>query len=230
MSDAFDGFSAEGLNFLAGLERDNSKTYFDAHRWIYEAELSGPMKSFVDAVTDELRSVLSPGIQGEAKIGKSLFRINRDTRFAKDKTPYKTYLDAIWWEGVDTPRAAPVVLFRLAPDALTLGCGVMAMKDELVARFRSAVDSDSGEALVEAIDAVASLHHDVVVTEPTRKRVPKPFAQDHPRAEFLKLDSLHVSRTYSMPVEASSPEFPIWVAGEQARFAPVHSWLVSNLT
>ena len=225
------GFSPEGLAFLAGLEADNSKGYFDAHRSVYTSELADPMKELVDAVADELRASVAPGIEAEAKVGRSLFRINRDTRFSKDKTPYKTYLDAIWWEGTDSPKTAPCFLFRLTSDHVVVGCGLMGMDKDVTARFRAAIDdATTGPDLESVIREITASYPDIALTEPTRKRVPPPYSQDHPRAALLRLDSIHATRSYPMPSQALSGSFPEWIAGQQAAFAPLQRWLVSNLT
>jgi uncharacterized protein (TIGR02453 family) len=94
-STAFAGFPPEGLAFLEGLGRDNTKAYFDAHRATYESALLEPAKAFVVALGEELRARVSPGIRAEPRVNGSILRINRDTRFSADKTPYKDHLD-LW--------------------------------------------------------------------------------------------------------------------------------------
>ena len=84
---AFSGFGPDGLAFLDGLAGDNSKAYFDAHRTTYEQQVCTPLKSLVVALGEQLRNRVSDDISFEPKVGRSMFRINRDLRFAKDKTP-----------------------------------------------------------------------------------------------------------------------------------------------
>jgi len=91
-STTFAGFPPEGLAFLDGLARDNTKAYFDAHRATYESALLEPAKAFVVALGEELHTRVSPAIRAEPRVNGSILRINRDTRFSADKTPYKDHL------------------------------------------------------------------------------------------------------------------------------------------
>lgn len=88
MGEHFGGFPDEAIAFLAGLGQDNTRSYFDAHRAIHERDLRAPLRLFVSDVADELRTTVAPRVQAEPAVGKSLFRITRDTRFSNDKTPY----------------------------------------------------------------------------------------------------------------------------------------------
>ena len=114
-------FPAEPLEFLADLGHHNSKSWFDANRQRYEAAYLDPAKSFVDAIGPQLRELV-PGIATEARVNGSIFRINRDTRFSKDKTPYKDHLDFWFWEG-QRKTALSGLFLRIAPAAVTVGVG-----------------------------------------------------------------------------------------------------------
>src|SRR3990172_7908766 len=92
MAEHFAGFPRGGLEFLAGLAADNSRSFFDTHRRSYERDMRAPVRLFVTDVAALLRSTVAPAIQAEPTVGKSLFRINRDTRFSKDKTPYHPWM------------------------------------------------------------------------------------------------------------------------------------------
>jgi uncharacterized protein (TIGR02453 family) len=102
----FEGFPPEGLAFLAGLAEHNEKAWFDAHRAEYERGLLEPARDFVDAIGPELEAV-HPGIHADPRVNGSIMRINRDTRFSKDKRPYKTHLDLWFWEGEGPSRMRP---------------------------------------------------------------------------------------------------------------------------
>lgn len=106
-------FDRETWAFLDALARDNTKATFDAARDTYQEQVVAPSAAFVDAMATLLAERVHPDLRGEAKVGRSLFRINRDTRFAKDKTPYKTYLDFMFWMGDGPPREQPACIVRL---------------------------------------------------------------------------------------------------------------------
>src|SRR5664279_4905169 len=84
----FAGFPAATFEFLNGIAANNEKTWFDAHRGLYDAGYVEPAKAFVTAIGPKLREI-SPNVQFEPKVNGSLGRVNRDIRFSKDKRPYK---------------------------------------------------------------------------------------------------------------------------------------------
>ena len=230
-SERFAGFPAEGIEFLAGLAADNTRGFFDARRDVYHRDLAAPIRLFVTDVADRLRASVAPALRAEPAVGKSLFRINRDLRFSKDKTPYNPWIDAIWWEGHPDARQAPAFIFRLAADHIVVGAGIMGLRGDQLKRYRQAVaDPPTGAALRTAIDQIRGAHPDTRVTEPTRKRVPAPYPQDHPHGDLLRLDALHASRSLAHPEEIDTDRFTAWTADHLQPFAAVHTWLVDNLT
>ena len=173
MPDTFTGFPPDGVAFLAGLAENNTKAYFDAHRDTYQRALAGPVRALVAEVGERLRDDAAPDLCFEPTVGKSLFRINRDTRFAADKAPYNPWIDAIWWAGHDDARRAPAFIFRLAADHLVAGAGVMSLRDHQLGRYRSAVAADdTGAALDTILKGLRRDQPGFEVTEPSRKRVP----------------------------------------------------------
>jgi uncharacterized protein (TIGR02453 family) len=91
-------FPPDTLGFLRDVRRHNERTWFEANRSRYEAGYIEPAKAFVAAVAPALEAIV-PGIKAEPRVLGSIFRINRDTRFSKDKRPYKDHLDFWFWEG-----------------------------------------------------------------------------------------------------------------------------------
>lgn len=230
MDDRFGGFPPDGIAFLAGLAADNSRAFFDANRGVYERELAAPVRLFVTDVADRLRASVAPGLQAEPTVGRSLFRINRDLRFTKDKTPYNPWIDAIWWEGHPEARRAPAFIFRLAADHVVVGAGVMGLRGGQLDRFRHAVaDPHTGSALHGTLDQLLDTQPDTELTQPTRKRVPSPYPQDHPRRELLRLDQLHASRQFAHPGSVNTPGFADWTADHLEPFSRLHRWMVDNL-
>jgi uncharacterized protein (TIGR02453 family) len=84
----FSGFPREALGFLRNLSASNSKTWFNTNRDDCESYWVEPAKAFVKAVGEEL-SAIAPAVEAQPRVNGSIFRINRDVRFSKDKTPYK---------------------------------------------------------------------------------------------------------------------------------------------
>ena len=226
----FTGFKPAAFEFLAGLSADNSRTYFEAHRATYESAVAGPARALVVDLCVELRSRISSGISADPRVGKSLFRINRDLRFSRDRTPYNPWIDAVFWEGGEDARRLPSLLLRIAEDHVVVGAGVMGLSVSQLARFRSAVDDpDTGSALASVIDAIRTNDDSVEISSPSRRGVPAGYRKDHPRADLLRLETLHATSTLPIPRAIGSADFVSWIAGHHERFAPLHHWLVALL-
>ncbi len=127
---SFQGWPAAALEFFEGLEADNSKSYWQAHKDVYEHAVKAPM--------DELLTELEPEF-GEGR----LFRPYRDIRFSKDKTPYKTSIAATIGEGY----------VNLSADGLRVGAGMYHMAPDQLERYREAVSAGTtGERLAAIVD------------------------------------------------------------------------------
>ena len=95
---AFKGFPRELVRFFNGLRKNNTKEWFQDHKQDYEDHVKQPSMEFVMAMGEKLKTV-APKIHAIPKVNQSLFRLNRDTRFSKDKRPYKANLGIWFWEG-----------------------------------------------------------------------------------------------------------------------------------
>lgn len=87
----FNGFPRQYFTFFNQLKKNNSKEWFEKHRSEYDDSVMHPAREFVIAMGNKLRKI-APEVNAIPKINKSLFKINRDVRFSKDKSPYKTYM------------------------------------------------------------------------------------------------------------------------------------------
>lgn len=160
---SFDGFRPAAFTWFAGLEADNTRDWFHAHRETYDDEVRGPLTALLEELA------------GDAPVWIS--RPNRDLRFAKDKSqPYKTRC----YGTIDGRLYA-----ELARDGLFAGTGSYSMSAGQLARYRAAVDAEaSGRILV---DIVSTLETDGIETfGAVLKTAPRGFTTDHPRAELLR--------------------------------------------
>ena len=94
----FNGFPKETVKFLKNLAKNHKRDWFNEHKGDFDAYVTEPARGFVDAMGTRLMEI-APGIIAEPRVNGSIFRIYRDTRFSKDKTPYKTHLGIFMWEG-----------------------------------------------------------------------------------------------------------------------------------
>jgi hypothetical protein len=133
---SFQGFPRETIRFLRDLSRNNEKAWFDAHREDYQEHYVGPALAFIASIGPRLQKI-SPSVTYEPKVNGSLFRINRDVRFSKDKRPYKDHLDLWFWHGDKRGWESPGFFFRLLPDRLILGAGMHRFEKNAARRLSS---------------------------------------------------------------------------------------------
>lgn len=224
MADEFDGFPEEGLQFLAELGgRDRS--WFDANREIYEANVVAPTKAFVAAMGDELAAVISPQIVAEPKTNGSIAPINNDLRFSPDKSPYKDHLLLRFWQG-EPKKLAPTLYVRLSADRVGFATGAV---PEDLDRWRELIDDErTGSELVEALAALGK-GRDLDVAGEAYKRVPKPYPAGHPRGSLLRHKMLQVRWSEPLPKSVHSHRFVGYCVRRLEACADVHHWFVTNL-
>lgn len=223
----FAGFPRETLFFLEGINADNSKDWFTANRPLYDATVEAA-KAFVETAGLRLRE-FAPDIQYDPRVGGSLQRPNRDTRFDKGKPPYKEQFDLWFWYGEKKGWDQPGFFLRIAPDTVWIGAGMMHILWPQLRTFRDAVlDDRSGQVLTATVGGINAIGP-YQVGYPRRKTVPKGFDADHPRAEYLKYESLWGHR--QLPSEATlKADFADVALATWRDLAPLVAWLRDEVT
>jgi uncharacterized protein (TIGR02453 family) len=225
----FAGFPKGTAAFLRGLTKNNDKAWFDAHREAYEADYVEPAKNFLAAIGPRLRKI-SPTVAFEPKVNGSLFRINRDVRFSKDKTPYKNHLDLWFWHGDRRGWGSPGFFFRMFSDRLILGSGMHMFEKPQLQAYRSAViDERAGKALAKTVDRVRAAGP-YEIGGASRKSVPRGFDPDHPRAGFLLHEGLFASLDTRPGKITETPEFLAYCLAHFAAMWPISRWLLDEVT
>ncbi len=225
---SFSGFPEQTFRFLRGVTLHNEKAWFEAHRGEYEAGYVEPAKAFVNALGPRLRKI-SPSVQFEPKVNGSLFRINRDVRFAKDKTPYKNHIDLWFWHGKHRGWDTPGFFFRMFADRVILGAGMHRFEKGHLERYRQAVvASASGRALGKVIDDVRS-SGEYVIGGATRKTVPRGFDAIHVRAPLLLHEGLWGESNTSLGDVGRTSAFVDFCADHIANVWPIARWLLKNV-
>ncbi len=223
----FAGFPKETPLFLAGVRDNNTKTWFDAHRSDYEAFWLEPAKSFVEAMGDALAEIV-PGIVAEPKVNGSIRRINRDTRFSKDETPYKDHLDIGFWKG-DRKNMLSGFWMRVGPETIGVGVGAHGFDKDRLPRYRDAVTSrESSESLAHAVAAVEILGHSVHGEH--YKRVPPGYEPANEFQErFVRFAGLYTGWDEPHPEAMHSDAIVGWLLERWEPQLPLHRWLVDVL-
>lgn len=208
---AFTGFSREGLQFLADLAVNNERAWFQPRKAEYERLLRQPLEALCVALGERFAARSIPLVADPAR---SPFRIYRDTRFSKDKSPYKPYVSASFpWAG-----GGPGGYFSLRPGEIYLGGGIYHPDPPLLAAWRAAVAGRPAEVhgALEDPDFVRTFGH---VDGERLKRTPAGFPADHPDAELLKLKDVMFHRQLS-DEEALSADLPDRLADDFAAALP----------
>ena len=227
---SFSGFSKETLVFYSELGKHNTKEWFDDHKKNFENFVMGPARAFVVDMGERLREI-APGVISDPRVNKSLFRINRDTRFSKDKTPYKTHLAVWFWEGAKKRMECSGFYFHLEPDRMMIGAGIYLFEKNVLEEYRrSVVHPVHGPKLVQAIEALeGKVKGDGgcgLYPGERYKRVPRGYDPDHERAELLLNKGLVAGDDGRIPPELYSSALLDYCMARYEKMLPLHRWLV----
>lgn len=219
---SFDGFDRGLVQYLTELRANNERGWFNAHRDEYETLLLEPARDFVEAAGEELRAFVSD-VGADPRVNGSIFRIARDTRFSKDKRPYKDHLDLWFWVG-DRKRG-PGFWFRLTPEELLLGGGMHHFEPAQLERYRtSVVDDDRGGALRDEAERLRAAGYEIGGQR--YKRTPRGFAAPEDRAALLLHEGIFSWVEFSpLPDAVFTAEFARFCAERYRPLAPLVAWL-----
>jgi uncharacterized protein (TIGR02453 family) len=177
-------FTPELFAFLADLRENNNREWFAASKHRYESEVLEPALDFVADLAPYLDKI-SPHIRADPRpSGGSLFRIYRDTRFSKDKTPYKTNLGIHFRHDRAKDAHAPGFYLHLSPGEVFAGGGIWHPDTATVLRIREAIVADPDGW--QRATRTGSFAKTFALGGDSLKRPPAGFAADHPYVEDLK--------------------------------------------
>jgi len=221
----FSGFTKETVRFFAVLRKNNNKEWFDRNREVFDRHVMAPAKLFVTAMGQRLKTI-APHIVAVPKVNKSIFRINRDTRFSLDASPYKTNLGILFWDGVRPKMESSGFYFHLEPPDLWLGVGMYMIPDPLLGRFRKAVVDAKSGAEIRKITAAISAMAGFSLGGEHYKRVPAGFDAAHPNATLLKHKGFYAGFESKIPDEFFSARLVEYCFKRYEPLAPLHRWLM----
>jgi uncharacterized protein (TIGR02453 family) len=223
----FNGYSKEFTKFFADLAMNNSKTWFNEHKKDYEQYVLEPSKLFVIAMGEKLYE-LSANINAIPMVNKSLFRLNRDVRFSKDKSPYKTNLGIFFWEGSRKRMECPGFYFHVEANNLMLGGGMYQFPKDLIEPYRKVVVHEkSGKELNNIIKRLKE--EKIGLGGEHYKRVPQGYEPNHQNSELLKHNGLYSMVETKIPKEFYSDKLIDYCFDRFEKMHPLHKWLLINL-
>lgn len=205
----FTGFPVAALDFYDDLEGDNTKTFWSAHKEIYEESVRKPMNALVAALEGEF---------GAAKV----FRPHRDVRFAKDKTPYKTN------QGAFVPRGPSLGYYvEVAAPGVRVGAGFYEASAERLGSFRDAIADERRGAELEKILAKL-VKAGWTVGGDRLKTSPRGYDADHPRIELLRHKSMTLSKSYGFEPVIHTAELADQIRQDWRTTTPFIDWVTTN--
>ena len=220
-------FTKRALTFFRGLARHNEKSWFEAHRDEYETEVRQPMRELIEEL-DTRFAEFAPEIGGDPK--RSMFRINRDIRFSKDKSPYKTHA-ACWFHHLNAARTvgseadagSAGYYFHLEPGGRSMiGAGVWRPPRPQLNKLRDAIAKDPKgfDKMARSIPSRFGGLED----EDSLKRMPRGYAEDHPAAKWLRFQSFTSGRTLT-DAQVTSASLASFLSKEYEALLPLVRWL-----
>lgn len=184
MSD-FNGFGPDLQAFLAEVAQNNDKDWFEKNRKRFQQNVQAPTLAFVRAMAPHLEGISPQLVANDRKVGGSMMRFFRDTRFSKDKSPYNTHVSLQFFHRDGKGNAAPGLFMRITSDELVVGTGIFKPETALANRIRGHIAENPGSWTTARDDkafkkAFGELEGDSL------KRPPKGFDKEHPLVEDLK--------------------------------------------
>jgi uncharacterized protein (TIGR02453 family) len=205
MKPTFSGLPKELLEFLQALAENNNRAWFNENKERYYSTVVDPVCDFIDAFAPRLEKISTQFIADSRPHGGSMFRIYRDTRFSKDKRPYKENVGCQFRHSAGRDVHAPGFYVHLSPREVFFGAGMWLPPTAVLNRIRQQiVDRPGNWKSITANKKLRTVFGEV--SGDRLKRPPQGFPADHPYIEDLKLKSYVVMR-YVEPELITTPEF-----------------------
>jgi uncharacterized protein (TIGR02453 family) len=223
----FTGFPETAIAFFADLAKNNNREWFKEHKEQYKEAIQQPAQAFVLALGESLK-LLCPGIEYDLRTSGvgSILRIYRDIRFSKDKTPYKTHLGIVFWEGARKKMENPSFYFQLDSQGADFYSGFYQFPRDYLRVYREAVDDPVIGSKLESILTEITEQRGFEVGGDRYKRIPSGFDADHPRADLLQYKGLWAKSPSISPKQLSRPDLVDVCFHHAVRMIALHKWLV----
>lgn len=221
-------FTPASLRFLRDLARHNAKPWFEAHREDYETAIREPMRSLIEEM-DVRFARFAPEMTGDPK--RSMFRIYRDIRFSRDKSPYKTHA-ACWFRhraadhrvGGDAEAGSAGLYFHLEPGRSFVGAGIWMPPRPVLDRIRDAIAAAPARFARIVENPATRRRFGGLDEEAMLKRMPRGFSDDHPAAQWLRYQSFTIGRQLS-DRHVLAPRFAERLEADCCLMMPFVRWL-----
>ena len=221
----FSGFTKKTISFFRGLEKNNSKAWFDKNRDLYDGHVMMPSALFVKAMGEKLKKI-APGIVADPRRDKSIFRLNRDVRFGSNKQPYKTHLGIYFWEGKAKKLENPGFYFQLDRSKIMFGVGMHVFPKDMLSPYRDAVTDPAKGGELKKIIKKISKNKDYKLGWVKYKKIPKGYDHEHPNKEYLLYGGIGFMFEAKHPKELFNDNFLDYSFKVFKDISPLHKWIM----
>ncbi len=184
----FSGFNKKSIEFLQNLKQNNTKIWFEANRSEWESHIKNLSVDFVNEMGEHLQ-ILIPTIHFKPKVGGSLFRIYRDIRFSKDKTPMKSKIGLLFWQGRGHRMQSSSFYMHFDEQEYLIATGIRNFKPPLLHTYREYIkDEKNRTKLHNIIEGLVAKGYQL--DEPKFKRMPRGFDKNQKHSYLALFSSI----------------------------------------
>lgn len=226
MASGFPGFPDDFFRFFQDLAVNNNRDWFKDHKTRYYDSVVNPISEFVVCMAGPLRKISPHYVADPRPHGGSMFRIYRDVRFSKDKSPYKTHAGVHFRHVAGKDAHAPGFYVHLAADGLYFGGGIWRPPGPALGRIREFIVDNARSwsriANAKTVRAAGGIGGDSL------QRPPRGYDPDHPHVEDLKRKSFYLMEE-APRADALAPAFTQQVTSAFRRAAPLSRFICDAL-
>ena len=214
-------FNHSTVEFLQQLALNNNREWFNAHKAEYQQQVLFPTQDFADKVAEQLRHISAYPLESK------IFRINRDIRFSKDKTPYHAYTRVGFYYHKNP--CSPGFYFSIENNQIICGAGLFQFEKAQLFQYQQAVIDDIRGAQLEKILAGLIDGYELRYIE-KYKKIPCGLTTDFARSELLKNKGMALWHHQSIKLDYSWDNLAAEVLTHYKNLLPLFNWLAENLT
>ena len=224
----FQGFNKEGIKFLDDLSNNNSKEWFELNRHIWQKTIQEPNISFIEDMGETLQ-ILVPNIKFAPKVSASLFKIYRDIRFSKDKTPMKSKIGLLFWQGSGHRMQSSSFYMHYSKNLYFIASGIRNFKAPLLKVYREyLLNEQNRESLHFILEDLKQKGY--LIPEEKFKRVPKIFIGDESYLYLTKFNCMFAYNEFEINSTFFKEEFLDNVFKQYDDMKDIQSWVYEMTT
>lgn len=228
----FNGFNPQVIQFLEDIKQNNNKKWFDEHYDFYQQEILEVSRDLVEALGGALQEI-APGINVVPKVNGSIYRFSRDARFSKDKTPYKTHISYLFWQGMLKRTRCPGFYLAFRPEYIQIGVGINHFTPEYLQAWREQCAQTGKDQQI--YDIMTKLKQNGIIMHGEQlKRLPRGFSHKNPdeliNADLIRYKGLKCWFQMPLPKQLFSAEFIPWCMQYYEQLLPLFNWMVEVMS